>query len=397
MKCALLAMISALVSITLPAFAATRLEPPSEVVELPAIQPFAQADLSQAVFIHRFASGPLREPVQISSSAELETLFGALGDSSEQERSAALQIAQYFTQGGSRAWILRTPELVPSKEDFQALLPVAHRLGALVIPALSYLPVEESRPAYAAAVEFVKINGGFLIADPVATAKTPREVLDWTENVPELASKHVAVYFPRIQVPGPQGPEFIGPSGAMAGVFARVDQARGVWKAPANEELRGTSTLEYPLSRQEEESLSRPLSGRAINPIRSFSGRGIRVWGARTQKGEDNEFRYISVTRSHLMLERSLKAGVSQFKGYPNDETTWSQIAAQTSDFMMRLWREGALQGAKPEQAFGVYIGPSMTMGEDDIAEGRLRIVVGAAWVRPAEWIMVWVEQKQEI
>lgn len=180
------------------------------------------------------------------------------------------------------------------------------------------------------------------------------------------------------------------PSGAIAGVYCTMDRTRGVWKAPANVNLSYVSEVAYSVSDGEQDGLNvDAMSGKSINAIRPFTGRGIQVWGARTLAGNDNEWRYVPVRRLFIMIEESVKKSVNRFVFEPNDATTWMKIKAIIENYLLSIWREGALTGNKPEQAFYVKTGLGVTMTALDILEGRMIIEVGLAPVRPAEFIIL--------
>lgn len=180
------------------------------------------------------------------------------------------------------------------------------------------------------------------------------------------------------------------PSGAIAGVYAAVDRDRGVWKAPANVSLNAISAPAVTITHEQQEGYNVDAnSGKSINIIRSFTGKGTLVWGARTLAGNDNEWRYISVRRFFNFVEESVKKATEQFVFEPNDANTWVKLQAMIENFLTTLWRQGALQGIKPEHAFYVAVGLGKTMTALDILEGRLVIEIGMAAVRPAEFIIL--------
>jgi phage tail sheath protein FI len=180
------------------------------------------------------------------------------------------------------------------------------------------------------------------------------------------------------------------PSGAIAGVYARVDQDRGVWKAPANVSLNAVVRPTIPLTDADQETMNvDPTAGKSVNAIRSFTGKGTLIWGGRTLAGNDLEWRYINVRRTFIFIEESIKKATEQFVFDPNDANTWVKVQAMIENFLTTLWRQGALQGVKPEHAFYVAVGLGKTMSAIDILEGRLIIEIGLAVVRPAEFIIL--------
>jgi phage tail sheath protein FI len=185
-------------------------------------------------------------------------------------------------------------------------------------------------------------------------------------------------------------PVTIPPSGAIAGVYARVDDSRGVWKAPANVLVRDVSGLTYKVTEDLQDELNiDSTAGKSINAIRAFAGRGILVWGSRTLDGNSNEWRYVPVRRFFNMVEESTKKATARFVFEPNDANTWVKVRAMIENFLRLQWRAGALQGDKPEKAFFVKVGLGETMTALDILEGRMIVEIGMAVVRPAEFIIL--------
>lgn len=184
-------------------------------------------------------------------------------------------------------------------------------------------------------------------------------------------------------------------SGAIAGVYAQVDANRGVWKAPANVSLNGVTGLTYNFSQFETDNLNVDTNfGKSINAIKFMTGMGFMVWGARTLAGNDNEWRYISVRRFFNMVEESIKKSTMWAVFEPNDATTWVKVKGMIENFLTLQWRNGALQGAKPDEAFFVKIGLGETMISLDILEGRMNVEIGMAVVRPAEFIILTFSHK---
>lgn len=182
----------------------------------------------------------------------------------------------------------------------------------------------------------------------------------------------------------------LAPSGAIAGVYARVDSERGVWKAPANVDLRYVLAPTVSVTSEEQELLNiDATSGKSINAIRSFTGKGTLVWGSRTLAGNDNEWRYVPVRRFFNFAEESIKKATEFVVFEPNDANTWLRTKAMIENFLTTQWRAGALAGAKPEDAFYVSVGLGSTMTALDILEGRMNIEIGMAVVRPAEFIIL--------
>ncbi|MDT0686998.1 phage tail sheath family protein [Autumnicola psychrophila] len=181
------------------------------------------------------------------------------------------------------------------------------------------------------------------------------------------------------------------PTPGVLGVYARVDESRGVWKAPANVNLDYVIRPVIKITDEQQENLNVDVNaGKSVNVIRSFVGRGNSlIWGARTLAGNSNEWRYVPVRRFFNMVEESVKKATIQFVFEPNDRNTWTRVKAMIDNFLIQQWRAGALMGTTPEQAFYVKIGLNETMDEVDIWEGRMIVEIGMAVVRPAEFIIL--------
>lgn len=180
------------------------------------------------------------------------------------------------------------------------------------------------------------------------------------------------------------------PGPAMAGIYAQVDGSRGVWKAPANVAVAGVVGPTRIISNEEQGSLNvDPTSGKSINAIRSFTGKGTLVWGARTLAGNDNEWRYINVRRLFITIEESVQKASAFAVFEPNDASTWLKVKAMIDNYLYGLWQQGALAGPTPESSYFVNIGLGKTMTSQDILEGRMNVEIGIAAVRPAEFIVL--------
>jgi phage tail sheath protein FI len=180
------------------------------------------------------------------------------------------------------------------------------------------------------------------------------------------------------------------PSSAIAGIYARVDNDRGVWKAPANVPVLSVFGPTQKITDDQQDNLNIDVTaGKSINVIRSFSGKGTLVWGARTLAGNDNEWRYVSVRRFFNMVEESVRKSTAWAVFETNDANTWIRIKGSIENYLTGLWRKGALAGAKADQAFFVNIGLGKTMTVNDILEGRMNIEIGMAAVRPSEFIIL--------
>ncbi len=205
----------------------------------------------------------------------------------------------------------------------------------------------------------------------------------------DYETKYAAFYYPWIKVYDPLTKlnKLVPPCGHVAGIYARSDIERGVHKAPANENVRGATDLEFQITKGEQDI----LNPRGVNCIRAFPGRGIRVWGARTLSS-NTLWKYINVRRLFLYLEESIEEGTQWVVFEPNNEKLWGRVRATITEFLTRVWRDGALMGTKPEEAFFVKCDRT-TMTQDDIDNGRLICIIGVAPVKPAEFVIFRIAQ----
>lgn len=222
----------------------------------------------------------------------------------------------------------------------------------------------------------------------------PLEMKQWRSDVAMYDSKFGTLYYPWIQVTNPaatNGDRVISvpPCGHIAGIWGRNDETRGVWKAPANEVIRGALDVSMRLTK-EEQAILNPIG---VNCIRTFGTRGIRVWGARTLSS-DQSWQYVNVRRLFNMIETTIMEGTQWVVFEPNDKTLWERVKRTISAFLLGLWRDGALFGATPEQAYFVKCDEE-TNPPDSIDLGRLIVEVGIAPVKPAEFVIFRISQWQ--
>lgn len=233
------------------------------------------------------------------------------------------------------------------------------------------------------------LGNRFAILDMPLAFKEVAKLQEFRENVD---SSYAAMYHPWIKCYDPleNRNTFFPPSGAMAGIYGRTDNTRGVHKAPANEVVRNCTGLSVRYNEAEQGK----LNPKGINLIRAIPGQGIRVWGARTCSSDGN-WKYINVRRLFVFVEESIRANTGWAVFEPNDEMLWSRVEGTIRVFLTTQWRNGALAGNSAEEAFFINIGRS-TMTEDDILNGRLICVIGIAPVRPAEFVVFRITQKME-
>jgi uncharacterized protein len=356
---------------------------------------------SSAAFIDIFQQGPLNKAMQVTSFAEFERAFGGLDAGSE----ASYGILQYFLNGGQRAWVVRvdggaTAETIvgdpAAKTGMHALDGIAPNIfNILCIPAAANLDQNSLTAVISAAEEYCSVKRALLIVDIPPTINTKEKMLSWMEANDSLRHQNAAIYFPRLEIPDSLNAgttRNVGPSGTLAGVYARLDEKRGVWKAPtgAEADLRGAN-----VAVQLNDSDNGALNALGINALRNFPTIGNVSWGARTLAGSDqeaSEWKYIPVRRLALYIEESLYQGSKWANFEPNDELLWSQIRLSFGAFMTNLFSVGAFQGTKPGDAFFIKC-DGTTTSQDDIDRGIVNIVVGFAPINPAEFVLIYIQQ----
>jgi len=248
------------------------------------------------------------------------------------------------------------------------------------------------------ALKYCDDRRAFMIVDIPADIADVQGMKDWLDAPARsgFRNNNSALYFPHPRIPDPKN-EFrlrtVGASGTMAGIYARTDSARGVWKAPAGIEatLSGVAELDAKLTDAQNGTLN-PLG---INCLRAFPVYGAIAWGARTLEGADqigSEWKYIPIRRLALMLEESLFRGTKWVVFEPNDEPLWAKIRLNINAYMMSLFRQGAFQGTNPKDAFFVKCDAETTT-QDDRNKGIVNILVGFAPLKPAEFVVISIQQ----
>ncbi|MCA1789009.1 MAG: phage tail sheath family protein, partial [Thioalkalivibrio sp.] len=292
------------------------------------------------------------------------------------------------------------PDLAGSSLGIWAL-DHADIFNLLCIPPFTRL-VDVTEETWTAALTYCRTRRAMLIVDPPSGWTTPDNVLDGTIGIDGTGSAvpardaNASVYFPRVRMADPLEEnrlETFAPCGVIAGIHSRTDAQRGVWKAPAGVDatLIGVRELAYHLTDGENGRLN-PL---AVNALRTFPVTGNVVWGARTMRGADqlaSEWKYIPVRRLALHLEESLYRGTQWVVFEPNDEALWAQIRLNVGAFMHDLFRQGALQGTTPRDAYFVKCDAETTT-QNDIDQGIVNFSVGFAPLKPAEFIIIRIRQ----
>jgi phage tail sheath protein FI len=342
------------------------------VEEVPlGVAPIAGVETSTTGFIGAVGSAEPCAPVHVKSLAEFERAFARV----EAGAKLGAALARFFENGGSDAWIVGLPDGVPLSAGLE-------RLDAVDTLSLLCLPGETDVDVVRAAIEYAGRRRAFALIDPPGADISG--TIAYVEALAQSGSANAAVYFPPFEGGDP-------PSGAVAGVYARVD--RGVWKAPAGEEasLRGEVAPAIDLSDAE----SSRLNSAAVNAIRRFPGEGVLVWGARTIQGADqagSEWKYVPVRRLGLYVEHSIDRGTQWAVSEPNDESTWAKLRQQIGVFLTGLFRLGAFAGRTRDESYFVHCGND-TMTQDDIDNGRLNMVIGIAPLKPAEFVILRIGQ----
>jgi phage tail sheath protein FI len=238
-------------------------------------------------------------------------------------------------------------------------------------------------------------RGIFLLIDPPSSANSVQTMQQFAATLPR--SRDAAVYFPRVIIRDPVNdrPRSTAPSGTVAGMIARCDAKRGVWRAPAGSEatLAGVDALESNLA----DSDVNALAAAGVNCLREFPGRPLMVWSARTLASlvrNEPEWKYVPIRRLLIFIEDSLCKGTQWAVFEPNDEPLWNHLRKSIETFLLTLWREQAFVGMKSQEAFFVRCGRDQTMTANDIANGVLNIEVGFAPVRPAEFVIVRIQHQ---
>ncbi|WP_457644548.1 phage tail sheath subtilisin-like domain-containing protein [Persephonella sp.] len=387
-------------------------------------KPIEGVSTSVAAFIGMTEKGDMNKPTLITSWAEFISKFGRyvqekedLSDQEEEEKRNKLNLSSsvygFFQNGGKRCYIVRV-----SNTDATSIIGTdggpgnrtgIHSLKEIDEISIVAAPGITDKGVQKAIIQHCEeMKDRFAILDmPEDTTKAKAET--YIEDN-ELGSKngYAAIYYPWIKVfvelekeketTGEGGETtketslkleemFVPPSGYIAGVYARTDSERGVHKAPANETIAGVIELKVKITNADQDGLNK----KNINCIRSFPGRGIRVWGARTI-ASNSLWRYVNVRRLFLYIEESIEEGIQWVVFEPNDKNLWDRVSQSISAFLLSLWRDGALMGSTPEEAFFVKCDET-TMTQDDINNGRLVCEVGIAPVRPAEFVIIKIAQ----
>lgn len=354
---------------------------------------------STTAFLGATSSGPVAAPLLVHSLAEFEAQFGGLSA----ELPLGYAVRHYFLNGGRTALIARVapagavltdadlsdPALERDKRGLW-LLDHVEQFGLLCIPPLTR-NTDVGPMTWNAAALFAQRRRAMLIVDPPAAWTAAQSISEAAITALIQRSPNAALYYPRLTAPDPLHGNQVAnfaPGGAIAGVYARIDAGRGVWKAPAGADatLQGAQGLGVGVS----EAQLAALSALGVNSLRVLAGGEIALWGARTLAGPDAEpqWKYVPVRRLELFIAKSISRGLAWAAFEPNGPMLWERIRASIANFLHGLFRQGALLGDKPEEAYFVRC-DATTMTPQEIEQGIVRVAVGFAPLAPAEFVVL--------
>ncbi|WP_330279543.1 phage tail sheath subtilisin-like domain-containing protein [Streptomyces sp. NBC_00569] len=378
-------------------------EAPSSVAELALLLERKLRALPDAPGRHAFAGVEVtafgRRLQVVAGSTDPEDVVRFLGEcANDLGLEASVNPPVFPLEGGEDGEAPGPRDLIGSEADktgIQALRGVAD-VNLLSLPELaSYEKTEDALTVVSAAQRLCEERRIFLLVDAPATWVSVDSARAGLSAFDAVRGNHAGLYFPHLQLTDPLTGRLraFPPSGAVAGVIARTDSERGVWKAPAGTEaqLVGVRSLTVDLT-DRETGLLNPLG---VNCLRTFPLAGPLVWGARTLEGSDaldSAWKYVPVRRLALQVEESLQRGLQWVVFEPNDESLWQQIRLSASSYLHTLFRQGAFKGSTPREAYFVKC-DSETTTDEDVANGIVNVLVGIAPVRPAEFVVVKIQQ----
>ena len=359
------------------------------VEEIPAgVRTIAGVSTSVTAFVGAANRGRSYRAVRIDSFGKFEQRFGGLVSNCD----LGYAVQQFFLNGGKDAWVVRVARQLTDAKVIKGI----HALDAVDIFNLLVIPGVISSEALFAAAGYCRQRRAFLILDAPRDAQKPAQMAQAVQNAMLPKTSYGAVYFPWVNIPDPLNSGKLRPtppSGSVAGLFARTDNSRGIWKAPAGTDanLIGVSGPGYNLTDSENDA----LNALGINCLRVFPT-GTVAWGARTLHGADafaSEWKYIAVRRVALFIEESVYRGLEWAVLEPNDEPLWAQIRLNVAAFLQQLFRQGAFQGITPREAYFVKCDAETTK-QNDIDAGVVNVMVGFALLRRAEFVIVKISTK---
>ena len=330
------------------------------------------------VFLGVASAGAVNQPVRVRSLRNFAEAFGP--PESAPDLGPAVRL--FFENGGWDSWVVR----VEAADGPAPWLAALAKLDGAAGFDLMLLPGKSDPAVIGAALAAAQQHLALLLIDLPGDLTTAAQVQQMLRDGRLPRSSWAATYFPWIQVGGPPG-RLLPPGGAVAGLFARTDLTRGVWRAPAGTgaELRGVTGLATNLFATDLDQ----LNGVGVNALRQLPAAGILVWGARTlEGGTDPEWRYVPVRRLELFLQQSLRRGLAWAVFEPNGAPLWARIQSAADAFLYSLWRLGAFPGSKPADACFAKCDASTTTAAD-VAAGVVNLLVGFAPLRPAEFVVL--------
>jgi phage tail sheath protein FI len=365
------------------------------------LDPIEGVNTSVTGFVDAFRRGPLNRSVRITGFKEFEREFGGLW----QESPASYGIQQFFANGGQEAWVVRVPGGRDGRAGARALIGRAERatglyalaagdISLLCLPRAAELRPGQMRGVYAEAGHLCGQQLVFLLIDLPASVRDLPGLRAWCAANASLRNLNAAAFWPQVRAMAGRRVRALAPSGAIAGLYARTDTARGVWRAPAgaNAALRATRGLTSKLARAEYGELSRL----GVNGLLLERRGRVLCMGARTFLEPDSSppvLQFVSVRRLALYLVRSIEHGTQWAVFEPNGERLWSLLRQLVTAFLYRLWQQGALLGSSAEEAFFVRCDRT-TMTQADIDDGLVLLEIGFAPIKPAEFLVLRVTHR---
>lgn len=379
------------------------LAPGAQVEEITSkVMSIEAVSTSTTAFVGTTSRGPANKPITVTSQVGFERTFGPLSASFEM----GYVIRAFFANGGREAVIVRVKgtgafpratEVIGSVKKKTGLyaLEKVQRFGLLCLP-----PVKPGGDTpwsvYRAALRYCKQRRALVIVDSPASwgAETSGGV-NSTLTALTMGAENAALYFPRLLQADPLQngqPRLTVTCGAIAGVMARIDTIHGVWKAPAG--LEATLNDVLGLQRLLKNAENDRLNPAGVNSLRNIDGWYL-VWGGLTLS-TNSEWRYVSVSRLALFMEASIENGIAWASLEPNGEPLWAKLRVVTESFLQNLWREGALLGTTPNEAYFVKCDRS-TMTQGNIEKGLIVMLVGFAPLKPAEFVLLQIQIKAAV
>jgi phage tail sheath protein FI len=368
-----------------------------EEIEIGA-KPIEGVSTSTVGFVGMAEKGEDDKPALITNWGQFTEKFGRYTTT---QPYLAPAVYGFFANGGGRCFVVKVKDGAadgdyvgtdggPGKRTGLQAFNEIDEVNIVCIPGVTSDTVQKAMITHCE-----NMKDRFCILDSTESA-TVAEVQTHKDKV--VSEKgYAALYYPWVKVSVESlkngkinlEDQFVPPSGYVAGIYARSDTERGVHKAPANEIVRGALEIKLTITKGEQDI----LNPKGINCIRAFPGRGILVWGARTT-ASDALWKYVNVRRLLLYIEESIDEGTQWVVFEPNSEKLWGRVRATITEFLTRVWKDGALMGTKAEEAFFVKCDRT-TMTQDDIDNGRLICVIGVAPVKPAEFVIFRIAQWQ--